>query len=89
MFKGKVVLFYLINPPEAFVGGIAVSEPVLEERQGRKFVIGSVPLSPNDWTSGLSVGIAYDEIAHFLEFPDEREFLERSEMGGMAHGPIQ
>ena len=77
-FKGKVVIVYLINPPEAFTGGIAVYNPQVEEWFGRIFLMGEVPPSPDDWTSGLRTGIAFDQIAHFLEFSDENEYLEKS-----------
>ena len=74
-FKGKIVILYLINPPEAFSGGIAISEPKIEELNGRFFLMGQVPSNPDDWTSGLRTGVAVDQVAHFLEFGDENEFL--------------
>ncbi len=78
MFKGKVVLVYLINPPEVFSGGIAITDPQIVEAENRKFVMGTVPESPDDWTSGLRVSVAFDQIAHFIEFTDEDEFLTKS-----------
>jgi len=78
LFEGKVLLVYLINPPEAFVGGIAIINPQIVERMGRCFLIGAVPTRPDDWTSGLRVGISFEQIAHFLEFSDEDEFLKKS-----------
>jgi hypothetical protein len=91
IFQGKVVLLFLKGPPEGFTGGIAVLNPSIEEREGRKFVVGRVPPSPDDWTSGLRVGIAFDQIAHYLEFADENEFFEKSglAMSSMETSPLQ
>jgi hypothetical protein len=77
-FKGKIVIVYLTNVPEAFASGIAISNPKVENLSGRSFVIGEVPIHPDDWTSGLRTGIALDQIAHFLEFADEKEFTARN-----------
>jgi len=87
-FKGKIVLLYLNNASEVFSGGVAVYEPKIEEWCGRTFLIGVVPSNPNDWSSGLRIGVAFDQIGHFLEFSDERDFLERmslGEKGGALH----
>ena len=43
LFKGKVVILYLINPPESFSGGVAICDPKIEERHGRIFLVGEVP----------------------------------------------
>ena len=77
LFKGKIVIAYLTNPPEGFIGGIAISNPEIIEFNGRAFLFGYVPNSIVDWTSGLRVGIALEQIAHFLEFDDERELLDK------------
>lgn len=81
LFKGKVVILYLVNPPEAFSSGVAVCDPNIEERHGRIFLVGRVPYSENDWSSGLRIGVAFDQIAHFLEFSDTNEFLEKTSSG--------
>ena len=77
-FRGKVVLIYLLNAPEDFRAGLAISDPRIEEVNGRLFVIGTVPELLNDWSSGQRVGVAFDQIAHFLEFSSEQEFIDRS-----------
>lgn len=82
----KVVLIYLINPPEEFAGGIAVSDPEVVEKEGRKFVAGISPEGLNDWVSGLRISVAYDQIAHLIEFDSEEEFLERSEQALAGYG---
>jgi hypothetical protein len=81
LFKGKVVILYLINPHEAFSGGVAICDPKIEERQGRIFLVGEVPHSEGDWSSGLRIGVAFDQICHFIEFADTNEFLERTSSG--------
>ena len=78
LFEGKVVILYLKNPPEAFIGGIVIKNPHIEEFFGRSFLIGESPFSPDDWTSGLRTGISFDQVAHFLEFSDENEYLKKS-----------
>lgn len=72
------MLFYLTNPPEGFTGGIAIANPQVVEAENRKFVMGTVPEAPDDWTSGLRVSVAFDLIAHFLEFTDENDFLAKT-----------
>jgi len=91
MFEGKVILIYLFNPPEAFIGGIAVYNPQVQDYFGRKFITGTVPRNPDDWTSGLKVSVAFDQVAHFLEFSDERDLLERnsSALPGFHGKPVQ
>ena len=89
-FRGKVLIVYLINPPDAFSGGIAVADPCLEERRGRIFVVGKVPASPDDWSSGLRIGIGFDQVAHFLEFTDVDEYVEKtSSMAGKVGSSFQ
>ncbi len=88
IFGGKVVLFYLTDPHESFAGGIPVLDPAIDEKLGRKFVVGLVPSDPNDWSSGLSVGIAVDQIAHYLVFSSEEEFIKKSEMARMATSSV-
>jgi hypothetical protein len=82
----KVVLIYLVNPPEEFAGGIAVGDPEVVEKEGRKFVAGISPEGLNDWVSGLRISVAFDQVAHFIEFDSEEEFLERSEQAMAGYG---
>ena len=78
IFKGKVILAYLINPPDDFVGGLAISEPRIEEKLERYFIVGRVPENPSDWSSGLPISVAFDQIAHYIEFEDEKDFIEKA-----------
>jgi hypothetical protein len=78
IFNGKVILAYLINSPDDFAGGLAISDPKIEEKLGRYFVVGRVPENPSDWTSGLPISVAFDQIAHFMEFEDENDFIEKA-----------
>ena len=84
IFLGKVVVLYLNNPPEGFSSGIAIHDPKIEELNGRFFLIGNVPSNPEDWTSGLRAGIALDQVAHFIEFEDENEFLLKASSFGSS-----
>jgi hypothetical protein len=86
----KVVLIYLANPPEEFAGGIAVGDPQVVELEGRKFVAGKSPEGLNDWVSGLRISVAFDQIAHLIEFDSEEEFMERSEqaLAGFGGKPV-
>ena len=78
LFKGKVILVYLIDPPSEYVAGLAISNPKTIEYLGRYFVVGKVPESISDWTSGLRISVAFDQVAHFMEFKDENDFFERA-----------
>lgn len=90
MFENRVILAYLIDPPEEFAGGVAISDPHVEEMMGRTFITGTVP-QEYDWSSGAKVSVAFDQIAHFLEFESEEDFLSRSgpPIPGMNENPIQ
>ncbi|OGP91356.1 MAG: hypothetical protein A2157_18280 [Deltaproteobacteria bacterium RBG_16_47_11] len=81
-FKGRVLLVYLMNAPNAFLGGVVISNPKTEELFGRTFLIGDVPSTSNDWAAGSRIGIAFDQVSHFLEFSDENEYLEKSSIAG-------
>jgi len=91
IFKGKVLLVYLINPPNEFTGGLAIATPRVEEKLGRYFVVGKVPGNPSNWTSGLSISVAFDQIAHYMEFADESDFIEKaaSDMPGIGNDTLQ
>jgi hypothetical protein len=84
-FKGKVVLVYLMQSHDAFSGGIAVKDPKIEQLQGLTFLRGNVP-DGYDWTSGLSISIRFDQIAHFIEFRTEQEFAEKSSIAMDSSG---
>ena len=87
-FKGKIVVLYLVNAPEAFSSGVAIYNPKIEEWHGRIFLIGEVPSNPTDWSSGLRIGVAFDQIGHFIEFSDESEYLQKTSSGlekGFTH----
>ncbi len=91
IFKGMIVVVYLINSAEIFSRGIAISEPNIEEFYGRKFLTGNVPQSADDWASGLRTVVAFDQISHFIEFSDENEFIEKtfSEIDGEITNTVQ
>jgi len=83
VFKGgAILLVYLVNAPDAFSGGIAVSNPKYEEISGRTFLIGNVTLNSNDWAAGSRIGIALDQISHFLEFADENDYAKKLSIAG-------
>jgi hypothetical protein len=84
VFEGKVILIYLVNAPEAFAGGIPILNPTIEEKAGRKFIVGSLPNTPNDWSSGLPIGVALDQMAHYLAFSSEEDYLNKSEFAWMS-----
>ena len=78
VFNSKVALIYLTDASDAFAGGIAVRDPKIENFNGRLFVTGVVPTGLHDWSSGQRIGVAFEQIAHFLEFENEQEFMEKS-----------
>jgi hypothetical protein len=77
IFNGKVVLVYLTNATPEFAQGISIYKPEIKELMGRTFIVGTVPNDIQDWTSGLRIGIAFDQVFHFVEFKDEADYLER------------
>ena len=79
IFGGEVVLVYLVNPPEAFVSGIPIVNPVIEEKKGVKFVVGNMPSDPRDWTSDMPVGVALNQVAHYLVFASLQDFYKKYE----------
>ena len=79
IFGGQVVLFYLVNPPEAFVGGIPIVNPIIEEKEGSRFVVGKMPSDPRDWSSDMPVGIALKQVAHYLAFSSIEDYYKKSE----------
>ena len=80
IFTGEVILVYLKTPPTEFAGGVAISRPRIEKKLGRYFVVGTVPENPKDWSSGLPISVAFDQIAHYLEFQDENDFDEKARL---------
>ena len=87
-FGGAVVLIYLVNAPETFSGGIPVVNPTITEKGGSQFLVGRLPSNPNDWSSGLPIGIAMDQIAHYLVFPSEEDFNNTSDFAWMSSGSL-
>lgn len=77
-FEGEILLLYLVNSSDAFAGGIALKNPEVKQLSGRLFIIGIIPESTNDWSSGQKTGIALDQVAHFIEFSSEQEFIEKA-----------
>jgi len=61
---------------------------MIEEREGRKFVVGRLPNTPSDWSSGLPIGVALDQIAHYLVFSSEEEYNSKSEFAWMSSGSL-
>lgn len=80
-FRGGVVLIYLTDPSEMFSGGLAIQNPELTDINGRTFIRGTVPGHMEDWSAGQPIGVALDQVAHYLEFADEQEFMEKVYLG--------
>lgn len=78
MFTGKVIIVYLIDASEELSMGLAIVNPQVHDRFGRKFITGTVPHDAEDWASGLGISVALDRVEHFLEFSDEDEYFARS-----------
>jgi hypothetical protein len=87
-FEGEVLLVYLMNPSEGFTGGIAIKKPRIKELFGRSFIVGEVPVDMNDWASGLKTAVAVDQIIHYLEFSDEKEYFQRISSIGCTGGLV-
>ena len=88
-FGGEVILVYLVNPPEEFIGGIPIVHPSIEEKAGVKFVVGKIPSDPRDWSSELPVGVALKQIAHYLVFASVEDYYQNSEFLSYGENSIQ
>ena len=88
-FGGDVVLVYLVNPPDAFVGGIPIVHPVIEEKAGVTFIVGHIPPDPRDWTSEMPIGVSMKQVAHYLVFATLEDFLQKSEFLAYSESSIQ
>ena len=89
VFGGEVVLVYLVNPPEAFIDGIPIVNPVIEEKEGVKFLVGNMPSDPRDWTSDMPVGVCLNQVAHYLVFPSLQDFYDKSEFFTFGESTMQ
>jgi len=89
VFGGEVVLVYLVNPPEPFVSGIPIVNPVIEEKEGVKFIVGTMPSDPRDWTSDMPTGVALEQVAHYLVFSTLDDFYQKSEFLTFGEGFVQ
>lgn len=85
-FKGRVILVYLKHGTEDIAGGIAISDPKIRNINDRLFVCGMTPAGIFDWTAGQRVGVALDEILHFVEFDNEQDFFEKSTLAFDGNG---
>ena len=88
-FEGDVILVYLVNPPEDFMGGIPIINPVIEEKGGVKFVVGKMPSDPRDWSSDMPVGVSLTQIAHYLVFASIEDYYKKSEFSTFGESPLQ
>lgn len=88
VFGGEVVLFYLVTPPEEFIGGIPIVNPVVEKKEGLDFVVGTIPSDPDDWSSDMPVGVAMKQIAHYVVFSSLEEYYRKSEFFGYEENSI-
>jgi uncharacterized protein (DUF1330 family) len=59
-----------------------MANPSTEELHGRTFLVGEVPESTGDWSAGLRIGIGFDQVAHFLEFRNVEEYIEKTNVRG-------
>ena len=89
LFRGEVVLVYLVNPPEAFIGGIPIVNPVIEEKEGVKFIVGNMPSDPRDWTSDMPVGVALHQVAHYLVFSSVEDYYGKADFFTYGEGTVQ
>ncbi len=83
-FGDKAVTFYLANVP--FEYAVTLDSPSLERQAGRVFAVGKVlPSGSHDWTSGVRVSVAWDQISQYIVFDSAEEFAGRigAKSGGL------
>jgi len=76
-FHSGVLLVYLKDAKDEFRGGVSICDPIFQKIEGRDFLVGTVPNVVNDWSCGQQIGIAFDQVVHFLGFNNETEFTDK------------
>ena len=76
-FSGKVVVFYVSDPPAGIDNGVVLEYVELRSHGGRLFLVGRVPEKMDSaWVARLPAGVAWDSVIHYVVF-DSREDFER------------
>lgn len=76
-WQGKILLVYLKSGGPSVQAGVALADPRLETRHGVEFLVGRVPAQEKDWASGLSVGVRWSEVLHYLVFDSAAEYVSK------------
>lgn len=75
-FSGKVVVFYLADPPHAIENGIVLQYPEFRHFGGALFVVGRGPAAVgDDWNTPC--GVAWSAVLSYLVFASREEFEKR------------
>ena len=74
----KIVFIYKANGEN----DVALEYPRTEFHNGRYFLVGRVPEggSSNDWLSGLTTYVAWDQIEEFVVFESIEDYFSRISM---------
>lgn len=81
-FRGRAITIYLINEPMEHA--VTLDSPTFEVQGDRLFIGGSrLPTSNQDWTGGIPMWIAWDQVANYFVFDSAAAFAERI---GSGHG---
>ncbi len=74
-FAGKVVFIYKANREN----DVALENPRIEIHNGRTFLVGIIPDggSANDWMSGLTAYVAWDQIEELVIFDSIEDYFSR------------
>ena len=79
-FKGKLVVLYTSNAPNAIKDGILMEYASFTEYGGRLFLTGRTPAIEDKslaWVSNLQGGVAWDDVTHYLIFDSRDDYLNR------------
>ena len=75
-FKNRAVTCYVAGVPAE--NAVTLDSPVFELQAGRIFLAGqTVAAAPDDWTRGVRVCGAWDEVVQYMVFESSEEFQSR------------
>jgi len=78
-FTGKVVVFYVADPPRGVDTGVIMEYVEFRRFGDRLFVVGRIPENAeSQWVSRLQSGVAWDAVVHYLVFDSREDYARRA-----------
>jgi hypothetical protein len=84
-FKGKILVVYTLNPPQAMQNGTALEYTEFKTFGNRLFIVGRVPdIGSDEWDSNLQTAVAWDAVQSYLVFDSKQDYITRLQKGRLA-----